>query len=304
MAKKSNPKLIGGFVVGAIALLVIGAFAFGGGNFLKPRAKAVLFFVNSSLSGLTVGSPVTFRGIKVGAVTDITIKYDVAGQELWIPVYIELETEKFDIFNGERNENNILALVKRGLRAQLEVQSLVTGQVNVNFDFHLEAPVTLVGTEKGIMELPTIPSEMSELKTSVAGVLAKINQLPLDKIVDALNTVLQTADGTLKNVDAQVKPLAESFKDLSGHASRLLTNVDADLPKLVASGQQMIKSATTALNQADQTLSSVRGVISPGTPLYSQVNASLRELKDAASSIHILAEYIQRNPNAFLMGKK
>src|SRR5271155_2682744 len=111
MAKNANPKLIGGFAVGAIALLVIGAFAFGGGNFLKPQAKAVLFFVSSSLSGLTVGSPVTFRGIKVGAVTNIKIKYDVADQELWIPVYIELETEKFDIFNGERNENNILALV-------------------------------------------------------------------------------------------------------------------------------------------------------------------------------------------------
>ena len=76
MAKRSNPKLIGGFVLGAIALVVIGAFAFGGGNFLKPKAKAVLFFVNSSLSGLTVGSPVTFRGITVGAVTDLKIKYD------------------------------------------------------------------------------------------------------------------------------------------------------------------------------------------------------------------------------------
>jgi phospholipid/cholesterol/gamma-HCH transport system substrate-binding protein len=304
MGKNSNPKLIGGFVVGAIALLIIGAFAFGGGNFLQPKARAVLFFINSSLGGLTVGSPVTFRGIKVGAVTDIKIKYDAAGQELWIPVYIELETDKFEIFNGGRNENNILGLVKRGLRAQLEVQSMVTGQVNVNFDFHIESPLRLVGTERGIMELPTIPSEMSELKTSVAGVLSKINQLPLDKIVDGLNTVLQTADGTLKNVDAQVKPLAESFKDTSGQANRLLANVDADLPRLVAGGVQMMKSATTALNQADQTLSSVRGVISPGTPLYSQVNASLRELKDAASSIHILAEYIQRNPNAFLMGKK
>src|ERR1700690_3491747 len=98
MARNSNPKLIGGFAVGAIALLVIGAFAFGGGNFLKPKAKAVLFFVTSSLGGLTVGSPVTFRGINVGAVTDIKIKYDVAAQELWIPVYIEIETEKFNIF--------------------------------------------------------------------------------------------------------------------------------------------------------------------------------------------------------------
>src|SRR6266699_913324 len=236
MAKRSNPKLIGGFVLGAIALVVIGAFAFGGGNFLKPKAKAVLFFVNSSLSGLTVG-----------AVTDLKIKYDVAGAELWIPVYIEIEREKFQIFNGERDENNILALVKRGLRAQLEVQSLVTGQVNVNFDFHPEIPARLVGTERDIMELPTAPSEMSELKASVAGLLNKINQLPLDKIVDEIktvlesaDTVLQTADGTLKGVGAQVKPLADSFRNTSDEADRLLTDVVVNLPHVLASAHQMM----------------------------------------------------------------
>jgi len=329
MGKNSNPKLIGGFVVGAIALVVVGVLALGGGNFLQAKSKAVLFFVGSSLGGLSVGSPVTFRGIKVGAVTDIKIKYDVAQQELWIPVYIEIEREKFSISHGERDENNILTLVKRGLRAQLEVQSLVTGQVNVNFDFHPDEPVRLVGTEQGVMELPTIPSEMSELKASVAELLNKINKLPLDKVVDQINTVLQTADGSLKDVGAQVKPLAESFrttsdqanrllvdvdtqvkplsesfKTASDQANRLLTNVEMDLPHLVASAQQTMKSATIALNQADQTLRTAQSVISSSSPLYLQVNASLSEIKNAASSIRILSQYLERNPNALLMGKK
>jgi paraquat-inducible protein B len=325
MRKNSNPKLIGGFVVGAIALVVAGVLALGGGNFLQAKSKAVLFFVGSSLGGLSVGSPVTFRGIKVGAVTDIKIKYDVAQQELWIPVYIEIEREKFNISHGERDENNILTLVKRGLRAQLEVQSLVTGQVNVNFDFHPDEPVRLVGTERGVMELPTIPSEMSELKASVADLLNKVNKLPLDKVVDQINTVLQTADGTLKDVGAQVKPLAESFRTTSDQANRLLVDVDTqvkplsesfktasdqanrlltDLPHLVASAQQTMKSATIALNQADQTLRTAQSVISSSSPLYLQVNASLSEIKNAASSIRILSQYLERNPNAVLMGKK
>ena len=66
MAKKANPKLIGGFVIGAIALAIIGVITFGGTQFLAPKDRAVLFFSGSSLSGLDVGSPVTFRGIKVG----------------------------------------------------------------------------------------------------------------------------------------------------------------------------------------------------------------------------------------------
>src|SRR5215471_9478998 len=79
MAKRSNPKLIGGFVVGAIALLIMGAVAFGGGQYFRPKVEWVFFF-DGSLSGLEVGAPVTFRGVKVGTVSNVVIQYDVNNQ--------------------------------------------------------------------------------------------------------------------------------------------------------------------------------------------------------------------------------
>jgi paraquat-inducible protein B len=87
MAKRTNPKLIGGFVIGAIALTLAGVLAFGGGQFLKPKLKAILYF-QGSLAGLDVGSPVTFRGVRVGSVTAAAITYNITRQQLRIPVHM------------------------------------------------------------------------------------------------------------------------------------------------------------------------------------------------------------------------
>jgi paraquat-inducible protein B len=330
MARKTNPKLIGAFVIGAVALVVVAVLAFGSGTLLKPKDRAVLFFTGQSLSGLDVGAPVTFQGVRVGEVTDIKIDYDVGAQHLYIPVYIQIQPDKFQFFNGQRNEaQNVQALVKRGLRAQLDVQSLVTGQVSVNFDFHPDTPIVLVGMDNSIPEVPTVPSEMQALKASITSVLEKINKLPLEKIADEVSEVLQSANGTLKDVDAQVKPLGDSFKNTSDHADRLvldidaqvkpladsfkatsdqadrlLSDADADLPQLVASAQQMLKSANAAFNQADQTLRTAQNVISPDSPAYFEIVTTLREIKNAAASIRALADYIERNPNALLVGKR
>jgi paraquat-inducible protein B len=88
------------FVIGAIALVVAGVLTFGGGQFLKPKDQFVLYFPGS-LSGLAVGSPVTFRGVRVGTVTGITIKYNITKQPLRIPVHIELEPDNWQVVSGE-----------------------------------------------------------------------------------------------------------------------------------------------------------------------------------------------------------
>jgi paraquat-inducible protein B len=328
VAKKTNPRMIGGFVVGAIALAVLGVLAFGGTSFLHQKQRAVLYF-SGSLGGLNVGAPVTFRGIPVGTVTDIRIQYDVNKHTLHIPVFVQVDSSKFEITSGERKSSNILDLVKRGLRAQLEMQSFVTGQVSVDFDFHPDAPIVLVGGEPGMLELPTVPSQLSQLKSSVASLLEKVNKLPLDKIVDEAGSVLQSANHTLNdldgqvrplsesvqgtseqanqllaNINAQVKPLAESLESTSDHANRLLTTATAGLPQLLSGAKQVMKSANVALSQADQTLRTAQGSIAPTSPLFYEINGTLSEIRSAARSLRNLAEYLERNPNAVLTGKR
>ena len=346
MSKRGNPKLIGGFVLGAIVLVIAGLLAFGSGQYFAPREKAVLYFAGS-LAGLDVGSPVTFRGVKVGTVTRIVIQYDIREQKLRIPVYIELDPAKFQIISGKRSETNIKELVQRGLRAQLKIQSLVTGQTSVDFDFYPDTPIHMVAVATDELELPTIPSDIDLLKANLTSLLAKVSKLPLEKISSALldaigtanqmlkdtQTVVKQAGGLVGDVDAQVKPLTDSVMGASSDASRMLQearkrlelregeplqnlnivllqgrklvdDLDRDLPRLVGPALQMLAKTSAALDQAQSLFLAAQRVISPGSPIYFELNSTLTELKSAARAIRVFAEYIQRNPNALLTGNR
>ncbi len=345
MAKKSNPKLIGGFVVGAIVLVIVGLLAFGGTQFLKPKGTFVMYF-DSSLSGLAVGSPVTFRGVQVGTVSAIVIEYDIGKQELHIPVYIEIEADKFHVSNGAREpKRNMEALIKRGLRGQLQTVSLVTGQSSIDFDFYPDSPVRLVADDSGLQQLPSIPSDIDLLKANVTSVLAKISKLPLEKISDQIADVLTSTDrmikdatsvvnnanGLIANVDSQVKPLSDSVQSTASQATsvlkeaqsrlelkdgepmqnlnllladgrRLMDSLNRDLPPIINPTIQALAKTSAALDQISALVQSAQRLISPGSPIYYELNSTLTEFKSAARAIRVFAEYIQRNPNALLRG--
>src|SRR5215472_16102048 len=242
MARKSITKLISAFILGTLALVIPGILTFGSGDYFAPKDKAVLFF-SGSLGGLDVGAPVTFRGIAVGSVTRIAIRYDIKEQKLLIPVFIEVDPQKFEIVRGARNKNNIEELVQRGLRAQLQVQSFVTGQMSVNFEFYPDTPIRLVDTDVGVQQLPTIPSSIEVLEANVTSMLEKISELPLEqlsqqllKTVESGNQMLVESEGIEKragtmvaSLQPQVKPLAESAITASNQASQMLKDARAGL---------------------------------------------------------------------------
>ena len=143
MSKKASSTLIGGFVVGAAALTVAAVLIFGSGGFLKNKSAYVLYF-DGNVAGLNVGAPVAFRGVTIGSVSKIVINFDTNDHSLRIPVFVELDTDKIKFVGGTSpnisEDSIVLDLVNRGLRAQLKVQSLVTGLLYVEFGFHPEKP--------------------------------------------------------------------------------------------------------------------------------------------------------------------
>ena len=151
MSKKTNPKLIGAFVIGATILVITSILAFGGLQYFSSKIKFVAFFPGASLSGLDVGSPVTFRGVKVGQITSIVIQYDVARQRLRVPIRFDLDTNRLQFVSGEKSpERNIPELIARGLRGQLQTVSLVTGQTSIDFNFYPDTPAQLFGSAAGV----------------------------------------------------------------------------------------------------------------------------------------------------------
>ncbi|HET8579535.1 MAG TPA: MlaD family protein [Nitrospiraceae bacterium] len=287
MGKKANPAVIGGFVVGAVALAVAGVLIFGSGEFLKGRVSWVSYFPGS-VDGLQVGAPVNFKGVKVGQVTDIKVTLDARDDTVRIPVSWDLEPDRIAFMGIPEAElaelqakraktDRPLAqiLIKRGLRAQLQLQSFVTGQKIIQLDFFPDTPINLVGGDGDVPEFPTTASSTEKLTKT-------IENLPIDELfTDARNT-LQGIDRLVRNIDSQVLPPTH-----------------ATLEKL----QGTLSSVDATLGKAEGTLSSVDDMTAPGSPVrYELVNA-LKELAGAMRSMRVLADYLERHPEALVQGK-
>ena len=93
MGRRANPTVIGAFIIGAVALIVIGLLVLGRGHFFSDTQTFVLYF-DGSVKGLNIGAPVEFQGVRIGSVTDIHVSIVSKTNEYRTPVYIQLELNR------------------------------------------------------------------------------------------------------------------------------------------------------------------------------------------------------------------
>lgn len=284
MSAKANPKLIGAFVVGGFALAILGLITFGTVQFFATRIPIVMYFT-SDLTGLDVGAPVNFRGVRVGTVTNVVMRFNVQERSISIPVYAEIETDRFELsgtIEQWRAGQNMPLLIERGLRAQLASQSLVTGKLMVELDLHPEMPPTVVGTDSGYTEIPTIPSAMDQLQASVRGMLDTFSKLPLPQLIGDTRTLIQSLDKTVQqlHVEKLVAVGEDTLREYGSLAVGLqartasltdeATQVLRSLDQQVGDVARGVKAATTAgeaaLKRADSTLVGVQAILADAKP--------------------------------------
>ena len=205
MSRRASPKLIGGFVIGAIALMVVAALVFGTFTFFQNTRRFVVFF-EGSVEGLTVGSPVLFRGVPIGTVTQVTIRYNREKNDLSIPVIVEINSGVIEGWDpdesGPFNTTRYRKLLDKGLRARLESTSLVTGQKAVQLEFFPGTPIVLQDSDIKLRQIPTVPSAVSELMSSAE---AAAKDLP--SLVKAASVTLDRAQALLS--DGNQKAIAQ-----------------------------------------------------------------------------------------------
>lgn len=341
MSKPANPKLIGAFVLGAIGLIIAGIVILGGGKIFQKRTPVVMFF-EGAVTGLSVGSPVNFRGVRVGQVTDVYIRYQPDGTPtMEIPVLAELTGNNVQIVGpaNQRKEirrasvEQMRILVDQGLRAQLALPSLVTGQATISLDFFPNAQAEFKNAYPDRVEIPTVPSTLQEVQATLQQVYSKISQLPLDELVSdarnllkganrlvndpALSQTIVNASNALsdlqqvaRTLESRVGPLIASIETTSGTANRAMQSTEKALSGLETRSEQtfrdtnaMLQAATAALAQADRTLKTANTIIQPGGPVNFEVVNALRETAAAARSLRDLTDQLQRNPNSLLFGR-
>jgi paraquat-inducible protein B len=305
MSTKANPKVIGGFVVGAIALAIGGLIVFGGGQFFKKAVPMVAFF-QGSVGGLAVGAPVTFDGVKIGQVTRVEPVYDAAKQDVLIPVYIELDTP---IKTVGPQSGTVLAdldeLIKDGLRAQLVSESMITGQQSVNLSFFNpnKNPIKMVGLVSGMRELPTVPSSIDRLKANLQNFLNTLNKMPLEeignKVDDTLTTLNQTltdADVLLKHVDKAVQPTLDDAQAAMAEAKTVLQNADGLVTEI---RERIAMKPGQPLQTVSDTLNTYRllgqHLDAQVGPLSNDAQAMLKKLTATLDQAYALVETLQRD---------
>jgi paraquat-inducible protein B len=245
MSKQANKTVIGIFVVGAIALAIAAVLILGSGKFFKQTFSAVCYF-EGSVGGLNIGAPVVFRGVKIGSVTDVLLRFETTKLIFIIPVYIEIEPDKIGAIGPRPKKvgENLKIFIDRGLRASLEMQSFVTGQMQVGLDFHPEKPAKFVehGIDTKTPEIPTIPTPMQELAK-------KIQNLPIDQIFEKLASALDGIDKVVKS--PEISEAIRSVNLALGDVRKLVKNVDGQVEPLVSNLNETVKDIRGLVQNAD-----------------------------------------------------
>jgi len=182
MSVRANKTVIGIFVVGALVLLMVAIAVFGSGELFKRTNKFVLYF-DGSVKGLAVGAPVMFRGVSIGTIKDISLIYDANAGTITLPVIVEIEQGRIKGAPSFGELGGVKKLIALGLRANLEVQSFLTGQLMISFDFYPDKPAKLRGIVKGYPELPTLPTSPDMFET--------LENLPIKEIAKNLDAAVQ-----------------------------------------------------------------------------------------------------------------
>lgn len=304
MSRRADPRVVGAFVVGAVALAVVAILVFGSGRMFRPKYSHVVYF-EGSVQGLDLGAPVSFRGVPVGEVTGVWAVSLVEHQdenaifvEVLLDIYDDVVRGDFPIATREEYYRDVEHLIDRGLRARLETQSVITGQRYVSLEFYPDQPDERKGLNPDYHELPTVPTSTQELKRTMDRVIAKLDELPLEEILIELEAALEgirkvANSPELMTTLASVNDGMLAFQSTVETLERSITAMTSDLDTSATEIQRTLVEARSALQ-------AVQGLADEGQVLHYE---TLENLNDTLDAIHSLVQYLELHPEALLTGK-
>jgi paraquat-inducible protein B len=330
VSRRANPKLVGGFVLAALGLLVAAALVFGSFTFFEVTRRFVVFF-QGSVDGLTQGSAVLFRGVPLGRVIDVGIRFDPQSKTFEIPVIIEIRPGVIGKFSPAPKPDVELmqSLIDAGLRARLESASLVTGQQVVQLNFFPGTPARLEKTDLPYLQIPTIPSPTQQIMSSVdvaandlptlirqvTAILERVQGILSPENEAALHALLESAAATMKTLQVQAEalgPVISGAADTVGSAGQLTKHLDGVVQDNREDIRMMIRTfreATVAGNRLMDQLNQV--VVTNRVPLRHFTEGTLPDLTaliiDARTTVNrasAVLDSLQRNPTRFIFGNR
>jgi len=331
MSKKSNPTVIGAFVVGAVLLLALGVALFGGAELLAKRDIYVAYFTEDT-QGLRVGSNVMMNGVHIGFVSSMALLIDRDNYESETEVTMEILPESWvltqdgvpigDAQNSKVPYDEIIN--KGGLRATLQSESFVTGQLLVEMRFRPDTePILRGGDHAPYPEIPTIRSDIKEALANIKNWMTAFGEnVDPEELADRVNGILRGLDELVNSQDlheslagidaiinkedtqeltATLQVTLNEFSSAARDAGSLIRNADAKLDTVEL--KPAIDRLVATLDEAEATLAAAKFQLRGESVQSYQLGATLKEIEGAARAMRELLDYLERNPEALLQGK-
>ena len=333
MSKKTSPAVIGAFVIGAVALLAIGVALFGGGELFKKRINYVAYFEEQT-KGLRVGSNVILNGVRVGYVSEIALLIDEERYETLTRVTLEILPDTYiPVRDGVPIAEDLRDVIpheeliqQAGLRAQLEIESFVTGQLLVRLDLRPDTPIRMAGMESDYPEIPTIRSDIQELLTRMQQWLANIrDNVDVDALAEGLTNALNgiaaltnspdlhdslaglsefVNDEDVQNLGRSLRQALDDVGKAAEEATALFRSADAEIENVAQELQPVLERLGETLRVAETTLNAARLQLRGDSEQVHQLQSTLREVEGAAAALREFFDYLERNPEALIRGKQ
>jgi len=332
VSKQSNPTVIGAFVIGAVVLIATAFALFGGSQIFAQKNRYVALF-DEPTNGLRVGANVLLNGVRIGYVSDIDLLIDDVNFDTDTQVTLEILPEDYIMTtSGQMLGSDIASAIEHdvlinqaGLRAMLQIESFVTGQLRVELQFRPDTTPVMRGVDPPYPEIPTVTSNIQELVNKVQnwftdvqenvdfgelsgrliGVLKGMDELinskDLHQSLEGLNQFINDSD--TQQLSQSLQTALSDLRQSSADATAMFRNVDESVEDFFAEVDPVIDNLNAALAEAEQTLAVARTQLRGDSEQLHQLSQTLDELERAARAIREFFDYMERNPEALLRGK-
>jgi paraquat-inducible protein B len=317
MTEKPQSAMIGAFIVGAL-LITISAIILVSKSGFGSRSDKVVMVFDGSVKGLTLGAPVALRGVQIGQVTDIELILNTDSIDLTMVVEAELNDDNFRRV-GSNASDLTEDLIESGLRAQLNTQSILTGLLYIQMDFHPNSEVRLIDIDSEYTQIPTIPTDLerfalefqkidfAKLATDITAITDNIDRFVGDEDFQELPRDLRASLASLDTMTAQLTSVLQAngpkLEQLLDSSTQTMTQVRTEIPQLSASAQTTLQELDTAAAAFEQAMQGVTEVISDDSSTRYQLDIALKEIASASRAIQLLARTLEERPDALIRGK-
>ena len=317
MSERQNTVAIGVFIVGA-ALIAISAVIFIGGSGWGGNKNKVVMVFDGSVKGLSIGAPVALRGVQIGQVTDIHLIFDTSTIDITMTVEAEIDGNSFET---RGNAEGYLGdeMIARGLRAQLNSQSILTGLLYIQLDFHPNSAVNIVDIDSPYDQIPTIPTDLQRITKGLESMDFVGIANDVQSIASSLNTFVNTEE--FQHLPEDLHNTLLSFEKLSNHLNEQLTTtgpkldiflgetsetvhtLNTEIPKISSAAVRTLRVLDTAMAAFEKTMIDIDGLVSDDSTTTYALNKALREISLAAREFQLLAKTLEEHPEVLLRGK-